>query len=99
MASADVNLTTFHCTGKADCVGGKHPDPPLDTYPLLVWGPAHPTHGDKVGTEDGKATVEAIALALAESPDFDALAARFGTTPEHARQAVDYALAAGFMAG
>ena len=98
MASADVNLTTLHCTGEAGCLGGKHPDPPLDAWPLLVWSPRHEAHGDLVFTEDGKASVEAVALAVAETPDYDALASRFGTTAEHVRQAVDYALAAGFLA-
>ena len=61
----------------------------------MVW---HPKHGNKVFTEDQAATVEDIALAACETPDVVALAARFGTTAEHARQAIDYVLAAAFLA-
>lgn len=98
MADANVDLSTLRCTGDAACVGGKHPDPPLDAWPLLVWCPAHAEHGAKVFTEDGKASVHDLAVALAECPDLAKLAARFGTSEAHASQAISYALAAGFMA-
>jgi hypothetical protein len=91
MASATVTTAPLHVVGKAECVGGKHPDPPLDDYPLLAWS------GKKVHTEDGRATVEDLAVAVAHTPDFAALAARFGTTDEHVAQAVAYAVKAGFL--
>jgi hypothetical protein len=97
MAHAIVSLKDYHCTGKAECVGGKHPDPPLDMWPLLVWSPTHETHGKNVFTEDGAATVADIATAACETPDYEALAGKFKTTAEHVAQAVDYAFAAGFL--
>jgi hypothetical protein len=83
--------------GTGECVGGKHPDPPLDNFPLLVWCSAHPVHGSQVHTEDGKVTVEDLAVALPETPDLVVLAERYGTTEEHARQAIDYATQAGLL--
>lgn len=71
--------------GAGSCTGGTHPDPPIHDYPLLVWV------GGVVRTEDGRASVEDIARASALSADIHALAARFGTTPEHVMQAVGYA--------
>ena len=53
--------------------------------------------GNKVHTEDGAASVEDVALALIETPDFAALAARFGTSEEHVAQAIAYAVKAGFL--
>lgn len=97
MPIAEVDLHEIHCTGKAECVGGKHPDPPLDKWPLLVWSPSHEQHGKNVFTEDGSATVEDIATAACETPNYEALAGRFHTTPEHVAQAVDYAFASGFL--
>jgi hypothetical protein len=64
----------------------------LDGYPLLAHAPAQ--WGPGVRTEDVGASVAEIAVAAAESPDHDALAARFGTTPAHIAEAVRYALAA-----
>lgn len=78
-------------------MGGKHPDPPLDAYPLLCWAVSHPIHGSKVFTEDGSASVEAIAMAAAESSNTEAIAAKYGTTPAHVEQAIAYALAAMFL--
>lgn len=95
--AADIELSTLKIAGEASCVGGKHPDPPLDSYPLLTWSPRHERHGAKVCTEDGKASVEAIALAAVETQDYDRLASLFGTTPDHVAQAVDYAIEAGFL--
>lgn len=77
--------------GFATCEGGQHPDPPIHDYPLLVWV------GGEVRTEDGKATTRDIVLAAGAGMPFDVIAARFGTTPEHARQALDYAIAASLL--
>lgn len=97
MAEGKALLPHFEISGEGSCVGGECPDPPLDNWPKLVWQPEHPTHGAKVITEDGRASVEAIATAACETSNLDALAARFGTTSHHAAQAIDYALAAGFL--
>ncbi len=99
MSDSAVSLGSLKCVGTADCVGGKHPDPPLDKFPLLAWMVSHPKHGSKVFTEDQAASVEDIALAACETPSYDALAAKFSTTPEHFRQAIEYALAARFLTG
>jgi hypothetical protein len=69
--------------GFATCTGGDDPDPPIHDYPLLVWV------GGEVRTEDGAASVDEIAVA--GTSDIRALADRFGTTPEHVMQALDYA--------
>ncbi len=97
MATAKVDFDGLKCTGKANCVGGKHPDPPLDRWPLLAWMVNHPDHGSKVFTEDGRASVEQIALDIATMHDYEAVAAKYGTTPDHVAQAVDYAVAAGYL--
>jgi hypothetical protein len=97
MSVAEIDLGTVHCTGKADCVGGTFPDPPLDKWPLLAWSSGHKAHGKNVFTEDQAATVEDIAVAACETPNYEALAERFKTSPEHVAQAVDYAFAAGFI--
>jgi hypothetical protein len=97
MAEGKASVAKFTVKGEGSCVGGKHPDPPLDKFPRLAWTVSHPRHGSKVFTEDQAAAVEDIALAACETPDYEALAARFGTTPEHVRQAIDYALSAGFL--
>lgn len=97
MPESRVGLDKFSCTGKAECVGGKHPDPPLDKWPLLAWSMSNEIHGSKVFTEDQVASVADIAMAACETPNYEALASRFRTTPEHVAQAVDYALAAGFL--
>ena len=97
MATAEVELNTIRCVGEASCVGGKHPDPPLDAFPLLCWMPRHPAHGADVFTEDGAASVLQIATAICETPDYAAVAARLNTTPGHVAQAVDYALKAGYL--
>lgn len=97
MPSADIFPEGLKCTGKAECVGGKHPDPPLDKYPLLAWMVNHPEHGSKVFTEDGRASVERIALDAATIHSYQAIADKYGTSPDHVAQAIDYALAAGFL--
>ncbi len=97
MPESSINLSGLKCVGTASCVGGKHPDPPLDKFPLLAWMVSHPRHGSKVFTEDGAASVEAIATQVATTPDYVALAKDHGTTVEHVRQAIDYALAAKFL--
>ena len=97
MADATAVLPLLKIVGTGACVGGKHPEPPIDKHPLLCWAVSHPKHGAKVFTEDQAASVEDIAIAACETPNLDALAARFGTTPEHVRQAVDYALQAHYL--
>ncbi len=92
-----INISGLRLVGEASCIGGKHPDPPLDKFPLLAWMVSHPKHGSKVFTEDGAASVEDIALDVAATPSYEALALKHGTTSEHVRQAIDYALAAGFI--
>jgi len=97
MADAAIDLGSLKCIGTADCIGGKHPDPPLDAFPLLAWMVSHPRHGSKVFTEDGAASVEQIGLDAATTPSYEALAVKHGTTAEHVRQAIEYALAAKFL--
>lgn len=99
---ATANLEAFkgiktRVTARANSVGGVDPDPPLHDFPLLAWMPVHPKHGDVVFTEDQKASVHDIVIALAETPSFARLAARFGTTEAHVAQAVGYAHKAGFL--
>lgn len=95
--SVHIALEDLKVIGSGDCVGGKHPDPPLDDFPLLAWMPNHPVHGGEIITEDGKVTVHQIALALAQTPHVGAIAKRFGTTEEHVTQAVGYAIKAGLL--
>ena len=92
-----IDLSGIKCVGEASCVGGKHPDPPLDGFPLLCWCAAHPVHGSKIFTEDGAATVEDIAIAAAESPNLEAVASRFGTSADHVSDAINYAIKAGYL--
>lgn len=99
MMYQDVELTQLKCTGKGTCDGGAKPRPPLHDYPLLAWMHAgHHVHGKSVFTEDQKASVADIAAALPTTPDLSALAKQFGTTEEHVRQAVAYAVSAGVLA-
>lgn len=78
--------------GFASCVGGENPDPPIHDYPLLVWV------GGEVRTEDGRASVAEVVRATAGGASIEAVASRFGTTPDHVRQAVDYeSFAAGLL--
>jgi uncharacterized protein (DUF433 family) len=86
-------------TGIGTSTGGRHPEPPLHGWPLLVWQPGHDRHGDKVFTEDGRATVNDIVKAFRESQDSEAVARRFGTTTEHVLQAVAYGALAGQFGG
>lgn len=88
---ADLDLKKIKVVGTGSCVGGKHPDPPLDDFPLLAWS------GKDVHTEDGRATVEQVSLALCQTPDYAAIASKFRTTADHVSQAVGYALEAGFL--
>ncbi len=97
MADATAVLPKLKIVGTGSCVGGRHPEPPIDKHPLLCWAVSHPKHGSKVFTEDGAASVEEIAVAACETPDYAALAARFGTTADHVAQAVDYAVKAHFL--
>jgi uncharacterized protein (DUF433 family) len=66
----------------------------LDDYPRLVYAPGQ--HGPGIRTEDNGTPVEDVAGAVAETPDYAALAAKFQTTPEHVAEAVRYAVAAGY---
>lgn len=84
--------------GTASCEGGYDPDSALKLFPYLVYVPGHPVHGDRVHTEDGKASVEEIGMGACLYPDNESLAAKLGTTPEHVRQALSY-LAHVLMAG
>jgi uncharacterized protein (DUF433 family) len=97
----DQQLKGVKFAGRAASTGGHRPRVPLDhvSYSLLAWTHhGHPKHGHDVFTEDGKASVTAIAQAAAESPSIDALAAKFGTSRAHVIQALDYAVEAGYLA-
>jgi uncharacterized protein (DUF433 family) len=61
----------------------------LHRYPLLVYAPGQ--HGDFVATEDNGTDARRIARRAAEVPDRDELAAEFGTTREHVRDALRWA--------
>jgi hypothetical protein len=97
MSESQVGISNVKCIGEASCLGGRNPEPPLDKFPLLAWGHGHSVHGSKVFTEDGATSVEDIAIAACETPDYEVLAANHRTTVEHVRQALDYAFAAGFL--
>jgi len=97
MTDARIILSTLKCEGEASCVGGIFPPHNMGKWPLLAWGVYHPTFGTKVFTQDQAASVEAIALDAATTPSYEALAAKHGTTAEHVRQAIEFALAAGFL--
>lgn len=78
-------MNAITANANAHCVGG-HPDSPdLADFSLLCW---HPDRG--VFTEDGKASVADIAVALAETSNLKVLADRFGTSELHIAQAVLY---------
>ena len=94
---AKVDVSNLKLIGSASCLGGKHPDPPLHGMPLLGWQVWHEKHGNQVFTEDGAASVQDIAIAACETPNYEALASRFGTTPDHVSQAVEYAVRAKFL--
>jgi uncharacterized protein (DUF433 family) len=67
----------------------------LDGYPMLAYAPAQ--WGVGVRTENNGTPVSDIAIAAAETPDFQVLADRFGVTVEHVAEALRYALAVGFV--
>lgn len=94
---AKVDVSNLKLIGNASCMGGKFPDPPLSGFSLLAWSVWHEKHGNQVFTEDGAASVQDIAIAACETPNYEALAARFGTTTEHVAQAIEYALRAKFL--
>ncbi len=97
---SDVKTAPLRVTGKGHCHGGVNPHPPFHDYSLLAWTHnGHEVHDDHVFTEDQKASVHDIAHAVAKNPNYEAVAALFGTTVEHVRQAVDYAVKAGFLGG
>lgn len=91
MSEILIDTRPIECEGVGGCEGGLSPDPPIDAYPLLCWAPGHPVHGNKVFTEDGRASLGDIAAAHLDSTDPATIAATFGTTAAHVRQAVDYA--------
>jgi hypothetical protein len=64
----------------------------LDGYPLLVYAPVQ--HGPGIRTEDNGTPVADIAVRASEVSDLAVLAAQFGTSAEHVRQAISYTLAA-----
>lgn len=67
----------------------------LDNHPLLVWAPMQ--WGNHIAV-DGGAKVEDIAVAFAENPNPEAVAAQFGTVADAVVQAVNYAFEVGFLA-
>lgn len=94
MPAATIEQVKITAKGEGTCAGGMHPDPPLDAYPLLAWTKHHPVHGYMiVHTEDQKASVADVAIKHAELGSLEAVAAHFGTTLDHADQAVRYAQA------
>ena len=97
MANAEIQLSNIKCIGTASCVGGLALHPALGDFPLLQWSAIDPVHPGKVMTSVGAATVEDIAIDAATTPDYEVLAGRHGTTVEHVRQAVDYAVKTGFL--
>lgn len=98
-ASSGIDITTLKCTGRGTCDGGVNPGPPLHDFPLLAWKhDGHHQHVRSVFTEDQKASVPEIATALAGNQSVEALAARFGTTPDHVTQAIQYAVQCGYLA-
>ena len=94
---SNVTGSKFVVSGDASCLGGSSPEVPLDGFTLLAWAISHPVHGSKVFTEDGKASVEDIAMAFVEHPSAEAVAGRYGTTEDHVVQAIDYAATAGYI--
>lgn len=98
MSSLEAATVELKVKGAGVCAGGKHPDPPLDYYPLLAWTERHAEFGEMVvHLSDQKASVHQVALAFVETPSCDAVAARFGTDARHVEQAVRYATACGFL--
>lgn len=92
MPAADITNQEFQLKGECFCAGGMHPEPPVDRFPLLAWSQHHHAFGKMVvHTEDQKASVHDIAVAFAATPSLEAVAAKFGTSVEHADQAVRYA--------
>lgn len=92
----DIDLSKLiQCEGKATVL--HKPDAVrLDGYPHLVYAPGQ--HGPGIRTEDNGTPVANIASAAAETPDYAALATRFGTTADHVADAIRYAVEAGFVA-
>jgi len=98
MPTSEIEFPRLKANGTGTCAGGKHPDPPLDYYPLLAWTERHPRFGEMVvHLCDQSASVHDIAVAFAETPSYEAVAARFGTSPVFVEQAVRYATACGFL--
>jgi len=83
--------------GVGYCVGGKHPEPPIDAYPLLVWCPDHERYGTAVLLEDQSASIEEIAAAVLKMPNIEMIAKQFNTTVAHVSQAISYAVGVGLL--
>lgn len=66
----------------------------LRKYPLLVLLGGRPG----IRTEDNHTLISDIAKEIAVNPSFESVAAKFGTTTEHVRQAVEASLDAGLLA-
>ena len=97
--SANLNMNAASLSARGESVGGKHPDPPLDGFPLLAWVPDHPIHGSEVITEDGAATVIDLVDTFRESSDVKLVASIHCTTPDHVQQALLYGVKAGHFKG
>ncbi len=96
---SDIETAPLKVTGRGTCDGGVNPHPPFHNYPLLSWTHhGHSEWGDSVFLEDGKACVHDIAMEAAVNQNLEAIAAKFNTTEEHVRQAIEYAVKAGFLA-
>jgi hypothetical protein len=80
-----IPISEIVARGEGWCEGGDRPDPPIDAYPLLVW-----VDGE-VRTEDGKASVHDLVVAMVKTNSIDAVASRFDTTRDHVLQAMHYA--------
>jgi hypothetical protein len=93
---ANVSLSELHLDALARCTGGEGPDPPLDGFPGLCWQKDHPRFGNRVFAADQRASVEELAGAILETPDYEGVAAKWGTRVEYVEQAVDYAIRATF---
>lgn len=60
----------------------------LHRYPYLVYAPEQ--HGDFIATEDKGIPVVKLAAAAADGRTHDDIAAEFGTTADHVKDAVRY---------
>ena len=85
-----INLKSV---GQAECVGGYRPDPPIDGFPLLV------CVDGVIRTEDGAIAARVVADEYDAQAD-ETMASRawaYHTTEAHVRQALAYAIIAGWL--